>query len=156
MILLFPTTWHPRLCRSSNDFEALRVENRRHDLSPSLFLLLHEKRFSLLQATFSSHRASNRKQIRSRVLSPYISRHRALFFFPSLSLVPSFLPLPPMHGRRIGKFKCALGHETKRSRQVAREYARDRERVRTHAHARVKILPPSLSFQRPREACARL
>lgn len=138
------------LGRSSNDFEALRVENRRHDPSLSFSSPPREKRFSL-QAIVSNHRASNRKQIRSSVLSPYISRACPFYLF---SFFHSFFLLlfPDVWTASIALVNLnAIGHETKRSEQVAREYARarDRERVRTHAHARVEILPPSLSFQRP-------
>lgn len=127
------------LGRSSNDFEALRVENRRHDPSLSFSSPPREKRFSL-QAIVSNHRASNRKQIRSSVLSPYISRACPFYLF---SFFHSFFLLlfPDVWTASIALVNLnAIGHETKRSEQVAREYARarDRERVRTHAHARVR------------------
>lgn len=147
------------LGRSSNDFEALRVENRRHDPSLPLSLFFFSSTREEVLVTGDRFESPREQPETNKIERPLPVYFQSVPFLSLLFL--SFLLSSPLPRRldgehRIGKFKCDRSRDEEERASSAR--VREGSWARAYSRTRTCWDPPSVSLfsKAGEEACARL
>lgn len=149
------------LGRSSNDFEALRVENRRHDPSLPLSLFFFSSTREEVLVTGDRFESPREQPETNKIERPLPVYFQSVPFLSLLFL--SFLLSSPLPRRldgehRIGKFKCDRSRDEEERASSARVREGEGSWARAYSRTRTCWDPPSVSLfsKAGEEACARL